>query len=124
MSKILKIKVDNLYALNQRFIVLEEIKEFPDNIKSDIRNIVKFGDNNGYKEYVLNYSSGLLETTALLKNKNSEATISIEGYFIPDVNTNEQYIHYISLYDKDYNEYVQDGKSIFSLGEDYIVVSL
>lgn len=124
MSKILKIKVDNLYALNQRFIVLEEIKELPDNIKSDIRNIVKFGDNNGYKEYVLNYSSGLLETTALLKNKNSEATISIEGYFIPDVNTNEQYIHYISLYDKDYNEYVQDGKSIFSLGEDYIVVSL
>lgn len=124
MSKILKIKVDNLYALNQRFIVLEEIKELPDNIKSDIRNIVKFGDNNGYKEYVLNYSSGLLETTALLKNKNSEATISIEGYFIPDVNTNEQYIHYISLYDKDYNEYVQDGKSIFSLGEDYIVASL
>lgn len=124
MSKILKIKVDNLYALNQRFIVLEEIKELPDNIKSDIRNIVKFGDNNGYKEYVLNYSSGLLETTALLKNKNSEANISIEGYFIPDVNTNEQYIHYISLYDKDYNEYVQDGKSIFSLGEDYIVVSL
>lgn len=124
MSKILKVKVDQLYNIAQNFIVEKEIEKLPDNIKNSVRNIARFGDEDGYDGYVLNYNSGLLETTSFLKNKHNEKCIPLEGYFVADIKLKENGIHYISLYDKDYNEYIKDGKSILLLGEDYTIESI